>query len=120
VVRLDDSLSAAFNAHDLDRLMALFSPDLEFYHDAGGLQSFDVVKSGFGGLFSQDNGSRRELVAGTLRVFPIGDYGALELGRHRFCHDEKGRVDCGTFEFAHVWRRQGSEWKITRVISYGH
>jgi hypothetical protein len=119
VVRLDDSLSAAFNAHDLDRLMALFSSDLEFYHDTGGLQSFAIVKAGFGELFSQNNGIRRERV-GPLRVFPIRNYGAVELGTHRFCHNENGRADCGTFEFAQLWKQQGSEWKIARVISYGH
>ena len=120
VVRLDDRLSAAFNAHDLDRLMALFSPDLEFYHDADGLQSFAESKAGFGGLFAQNNGIKRQLVGGTLRVFPIAKYGALELGAHRFCHDENGKNVCGTFQFVHVWRQQGADWKIARVISYGH
>jgi len=120
VVRLDDRLSAAFNTHDLDRLMAVFSPDLEFYHDAGGLQSFDVVKAGFDGLFAQNNRIRRELVGGTLRVYPIAKYGALELGAHRFCHDEHGQNVCGTFQFVQLWRQQGSDWKLARVVSYGH
>src|SRR5579859_4967863 len=117
VKRMDDSLSVAFNAHNLDGLMALFAPDLEFYHDLNGLQSFAMVKTGFGGMFAQNNGIRRELVAGTFRVYPINNYGAIELGSHRFCHEENGRSDCGAFAFAMVWRRQADTWKITRVLS---
>ncbi len=38
--RVDSALSEAFNAHDLNALMSLFTEDLEFYHDAGGVQSY--------------------------------------------------------------------------------
>src|SRR5260370_20634895 len=67
---VDSILSDAFNAHDLHALMSLFTEDLEFYHDAGGLQSYTQVRDGFGGLFSKSDGVRREVVAGTLRVYP--------------------------------------------------
>ena len=114
------ALVAAFNGRDLAASMALFSDDLEFYHDVGGLQSYADVKAGLANLFARDNGIRRELVAGSLRVFPIKDYGAVELGAHRFCHKENGKDDCGTFEFVHVWRRDEGGWKLSRVVSYGH
>lgn len=117
---VDSILSEAFNAHDLHALMSLFAEDLEFYHDAGGLQSYTQVRDGFGGLFSKSDGIRREVVVGTLRVYPIRGYGAIEVGAHRFCHDENGRRDCGTFEFLHVWRSEGGKWRIARVVSYGH
>ena len=117
---LDDRLSEEFNAHDLDGLMGLFSSDVEFYHDTGGLQGFDDVRAGFKSLFAKDNGIKRELLAGTLRVFPIKDYGALELGTHRFCHDEQGHTECGIFEFVHIWRHEGEGWKLSRAVSYGH
>jgi hypothetical protein len=61
-----------------------------------------------------------------LEVYPIKDYGAIEIGAHRFCHKEEGndaspaRTDCGTFKFATVWRKIGDSWKISRVLSYGH
>ena len=117
---MDRTLTEAFNAHDLDRLMALFSEDLEFYHDNDGLQTHADVAEGFEGLFARNDGIRRELVPGTLRIFPIRGYGAIEVGSHRFCHDEHGRRDCGTFEFVHVWKKQDAHWRITRVVSYGH
>jgi len=116
----DDALTAAFNDHDVQTLMALFDDDVEFYHDAGGLQRYADVKAAFTGLFAQNNGIRRELVPGSLRVYPIRNYGAMELGSHRFCHLENGRQDCGTFAFLQIWRHSGEGWKITRVASYGH
>jgi hypothetical protein len=44
----------------------------------------------------------------------------MEIGRHRFCHKENGKDDCGSFGFAMVWRKTGASWKISRVLSYGH
>ncbi len=117
---LDAALSAAFNAHDLDRLMALFTEDVEFYHDNEGLQHRAGVEAGFRGLFAQGNGIERDLVPGSLAIYPLPGFGLLEVGSHRFCHQENGRPDCGTFSFAHVWRQEGPNWRISRVLSYGH
>jgi hypothetical protein len=36
IARLDAEMFAAFNAHDIAKLMSYFAPDLEFYHDQGG------------------------------------------------------------------------------------
>ena len=57
---------------------------------------------------------------GSLEVFPIKNYGAMEVGVHRFCHVEQGKEECGTFRFVHVWRRTDRKWQIARVVSYGH
>ena len=116
---MDDSLSASFNAHDLAALMSLFAPDLEFYHDTGGLQSFQAVQTGFRNLFANGNDIRRERV-GALEVYPVPNYGAIEIGTHRFCHTERGRLDCGSFRFVQLWRREAEGWRIARVVSYGH
>ncbi len=71
-------------------------------------------------MFGSTPDIRRELVPGSLEVYPIKDYGALELGQHRFCHQENGKEECGTFRFAMVWRKSGGLWQISRVLSYGH
>lgn len=118
--RLDAEEFARFNAHDLGGTMSFFAEELEFYHDKDGLLSRAQVNEGFTRLFAQNNGMRRELVPGTLEVYPIPGYGALEKGRHRFCHVENGRDDCGVFEFVQIWRKSGERWKVTRAFSYGH
>jgi ketosteroid isomerase-like protein len=120
IARMDSAIFDAFNAHDVDRLMSRFTDDLEFYHDTGGLTDNRQTKESFGKLFANTPDIRRDLVKGSLEVYPIKDHGAIEIGEHRFCHKETNKDDCGTFKFAMVWRKAGDSWKISRVISYGH
>ncbi|MCA6361964.1 MAG: nuclear transport factor 2 family protein [Bacteroidetes bacterium] len=118
----DSLMFAAFNAHDSAGLMAFFSDSLEFYHDKGGLADFAGTASGFQLLFerNKDTGLRRKLVAGTMEVYPVPDYGAIEVCRHEFCHTEAGKEDCGIFKNIMIWKKTGNAWKVTRVISYDH
>jgi ketosteroid isomerase-like protein len=120
ITRMDGAIFGAFNAHDVDRLMAMFTDDLEFYHDSGGLTDHRQTRESFKKMFAGTPDIRRDLVKETLEVYPIKDYGAMEIGEHRFCHKENGKDDCGTFKFAMVWRKTGESWKIARVLSYGH
>lgn len=65
---------------------------------------------------------RRELVAGSLEVYPINNYGAVEIGVHRFYETGKGQKEklVGIAKFVHIWQKKDGEWKISRVISYDH
>ena len=120
IAHMDRVLFDAFNARDLDKIKTLFTEDLEFYHDKGGLdsykQSIDKIKN----LFEQNNGLKRELVKGSLEVYPIKDYGAIEIGAHVFSHVENGKEVRGTFQFVNIWRKKDGGWKVARVISYDH
>ncbi|RAK66036.1 nuclear transport factor 2 family protein [Hymenobacter edaphi] len=122
IARLDSAMFVAFNQHDAAKLQAFFAEDLEFYHDKGGLSNFEQTMQGFRRLFEQNRttGLNRQLVPGTLEVYPIKGYGAVETYQHRFCHQENGRDDCGTFRNLMVWRLQGGQWKVSRVVSYDH
>jgi ketosteroid isomerase-like protein len=121
IKRMDAALSDAFDASDMNKLKALFAEDLEFYQDDEGLVRYEQTMKDFESLFAQGNQMRRKLVEGTLEVYPIKDYGAIEVGAHQFCHLEKGKDECGTFKFVHLWRRSGEgTWKISRVVSYAH
>ena len=120
IKHMDAALSDAFNAHDISKLKALFADDLEFYQDDEGLVRYEQTVKDFESLFAQDNRMRRNLVDGSLEVYPIKDYGAIELGTHQFCHVENGKDECGSFKFVHVWRKDDAGWKISRVVSYAH
>jgi ketosteroid isomerase-like protein len=120
IARMDATMFDAYNRHDLEGLMALFSDDLEFYHDSGGRLALAEVRGGFKNIFDRHDGIQRELVPGSLEVYPIKGFGAIEIGAHRFCHVENGRDDCGTFRFVQVWQQTGANWKVSRVVSYGH
>lgn len=122
ITALDSALFAAFNAHDAAALGTWFTQDLEFYHDKGGLTDYDSTMASFRGLFARnaETGLHRELVPGSLEVYPIGDFGLLEVCEHRFCHTENGKEDCGIFKNIMVWRKEGPGYKVSRVISYDH
>jgi ketosteroid isomerase-like protein len=120
VVSLDTQLFNAVNQCDLKTLNALWADDAEFYHDKGGLMVgrqniVDAIKNNLCGKVN------RQLVAGTLEVYPLNGYGAVEIGVHRFYHPyEQDHGEVGEAKFIHVWQNKDGAWKITRVISYDH
>lgn len=120
IARLDSILFAALSQQDTVTGQEMFTKDLEFYHDKGGLSNYEQNMKAFKTLFTKENGLKRELVAGSLEVYPIKDYGAIQEGKHRFCHPENGKQDCGTFKFIHIWKREDGKWKISRIVSYDH
>jgi len=120
ITAMDKKMFDAFNAHDVDTLMGMFAQDLEFYRDTGGLTDHQHTRQGFDTMFGNSPDIKRTLVPGSLQVYPIKDFGAIEVGTHRFCHKENGKDDCGTFPFILVWKKSGDSWQVSRVISYGH
>lgn len=122
IAALDTQVFDAFNhcgePGRLDEHAAYFSPDIEFYHDTGGVtwtrdQMIAGTEKYVCGHFT------RELIAGTLKVYPVKDFGAISQGVHRFCQLDSGKCE-GLADFVIVWRQQQGQWRITRVLSYGH
>ena len=122
IAHMDSVLFNAFNTRNPDKLKTLFSEDLEFYHDLGGVTNYKQNMEAFKKTFESDRRVRRELVAGSLEVYPIKDYGVVEIGIHRFYATEKGQKEKlgSEAKFVHVWQKKDVEWKITRIISYAH
>lgn len=119
---LDTAVFDAFNHCDkpgqLQKHASYFAPDVEFYHDTGGVTwtrqaMLANTEKNVCGHF------RRERVPGTLKVFPIKDFGAIAQGSHRFCQFDSGKCE-GLADFVIVWRNHDGHWEITRVLSYGH
>lgn len=120
IARMDSILFNAFNSRDIAKFGSLFTNDLEFFHDKGGLTGYDYTMNFMKDVARNNNGLRRDLVKGSLEVYPVPGYGAIQIGAHTFCHLENGKQDCGTFKFVHVWQKKDGAWKISRVVSYGH
>ena len=120
IAALDTAVFDAFNRCDLEKLGPYFAEDLEFYHDKGGVTRtrqglVESVKQYICGKV------RRELVAGTLEVYPMEGYGAIETGVHRFYHPGKDDVETpGEAKFVHLWQKKDGVWQITRVLSFDH
>jgi ketosteroid isomerase-like protein len=122
IAHMDDVLFTAFNHRDLETMKTLFTPDLEFFHDKGGLTSYQQNMESFKDHFASSTKVRRELVPGSLEVYPVRGYGAIEVGVHRFYSTEPGGKETltATAKFVHVWQYKDGQWKISRVISYDH
>ena len=120
IAAMDTMLFDAFNAKDMAKFKPLFDENLEWYQDNGGLLSYETVFSNFEKMFKNENKLTRQLVKGSLEVHPIKDFGALEIGTHQFRHIENGKEEVGTFKFVAIWKKIGTQWKITRMISYDH
>lgn len=116
--QLDAELFGAYNRCDLAAFGALLAPDVEFYHDKGGLMTgrqavVDAVQKNICGKV------RREPIDGTLASYPMDGYGLLQLGEHRFC--ELATDTCtGAARFVQLWREADGAWQATRIISYDH
>ncbi|MES2277307.1 MAG: nuclear transport factor 2 family protein [Bacteroidota bacterium] len=116
-----DSLQfSAFNARDLDQLMNYFDNSLELYQDNTGVRNYEQTKAAFGSLFKMDYVLTRKLVPGTMEVYPIKDFGAIEIGHHTFSHVENGKLQVATYKFMQIWQKKDGIWRVTREITYGH
>jgi hypothetical protein len=120
IASLDSALFDAANRCDLEKLGTYFTDDLEFYHDQSGLS---VGKQDFLNKSKNNICGKviRELVPGSLEVYALKGYGAVEIGVHRFHHPGKDdTMAVGEAKFIHLWQYKDGTWKISRVISYEH
>ncbi|MYM67953.1 DUF4440 domain-containing protein [Pseudoduganella sp. FT55W] len=122
IAKLDTEMFNAFNHCDqpgqLDKYASYFDPNIEFYHDNGGVTwtrdaMIASTQKNVCGHF------RRELVAGSLKVVPVKDFGAIATGSHTFCQFASNKCE-GIAEFTLVWRLREGAWQVTRALSYGH
>lgn len=117
----DSTLFSAANSGDIDKLKTFFTKDLEFFHDTGGVAGYEETVDNFRRVAKNYAYTRRVLVPGTVEVYPVKDYGAIQSGTHQFCRLENGVLThCGTFKFVHIWKHTDEGWMISRVVSYGH
>ena len=122
IAALDNAVFDSFNRcadpAQLERHASHFDPAVEFYHDTGGVTwtreaMLENTRKHACGHYT------RELVAGSLQVFPVKDFGAIAQGSHRFCEVATGKCE-GLADFVMLWHRHDGTWSITRVLSYGH
>lgn len=119
VAALDAAFFDSYNRCDLQKLSSFLADDIEFYHDQGGvtLGKEKLTESVKNNICGGD--VRRELVPGTLQVYHMKGYGAVEIGVHRFYHP-KSNTPPGEGRFITLWQYKGGSWKITRAISFDH
>jgi len=126
IEQMDTALFGAFNSCDVERFTALLTPDVEFYHDESGRMLTAQSQTDSLKILCAEqlkNGKlRRELVQSSLEVYPVGNYGAVEIGTHNFYRTLPDQPEKLTTvaKFVHIWQRDGQQWRISRIISYAH
>ena len=119
ISKLDSIFFEAYNTCNLnlDKYGSFFSDNIEFYHDQGGLitSKQDIISATQKNICGKVT---RELVKGSIEVYPIKDFGAIEIGLHKFHNNQQ---PIGTHSkvgrFLIVWESKNNEWKIRRVVS---
>jgi hypothetical protein len=117
IVHMDSLLFEAYNTCKLQVFESLVSEDIEFYHDRGGLSTsrkglVESLKNNICGKVT------RELLAGSIEVYPVPGFGAVQMGAHRFFNNQEKDPGTSHFsKFVHIWHRENGQWKLSRVIS---
>jgi hypothetical protein len=116
VMYLDSVYFIAYNTCDIATQARMYSDSIEFYHDKGGLSTsksdlLEALKKNICGKVT------RELVKGSVEVYPIKDYGAIEIGWHKFHNNQEPNAPSNPGRFVITWQYKNGEWKISRVIS---
>jgi hypothetical protein len=68
IAHMDSVVFNAFNSRDTAAFKNLFTSDLEFYHDKGGLTGYQHTIEFMRSTTKNNNGLRRDLVPGSLKV----------------------------------------------------
>lgn len=117
IVYLDSIFFDAYNKCKINTMDSLLSEDLEFYHDKGGFsnskkQTMEAVKKNICGKVT------RELLKGSIEVYQIQNYGAVQMGFHGFHNNQETETGPTHFsKFVHIWQKKGDRWQLTRIIS---
>ena len=116
IAHMDSVYFNAYNSCDMVTQAAIYSDSIEFYHDGGGLERskahlLQALKDNICGKVT------RVLVKGSLEVYPIPGFGAVEIGLHRFINHQENDSESKPDRFICVWRHLNGKWQIYRVIS---
>lgn len=119
IAKLDSIFFDTYNHCDtkFEAYADFYAEDIEFYHDQGGLSHSkkDILEGTKKNICGKVT---RTLVSGSIEVYPIKDYGAIEIGLHSFSNitnppDEPKKVS----RFTIFWKQINGTWKIAKVVS---
>ena len=116
IVEMDRIYFTAYNSCDMETQADIYHKDIEFFHDKGGLatdkkQLLQSLKDNI------CNKVTRTLIKGSIEVYPIKGYGAIEIGYHKFFNKLEPNAKSIPSKFIVVWKNENNNWKITKVIS---
>ena len=113
ILHEDARLTRAYNHCELQTLLRMFILGSAVYSPSGRIQSpVDEAREKFCGKW------QREVVPGSLRVYPVNAAAAIQVGEQRFCPLRAQTCDERPAEFVAVWLYSDMRWQITELIRY--
>lgn len=115
IVYLDSIFFNAYNTCDMELQSELYSDNIEFYHDQGGLSTSkqDILTAIKNNICDK---VVREKLKESIEVYPIANYGAVEIGLHRFHNKAEGNISDPS-KFIIFWQNVNGRWMVTKVVS---
>ncbi|OYU57308.1 MAG: DUF4440 domain-containing protein [Chitinophagaceae bacterium BSSC1] len=100
----------------LEKYASMYADNIEFYHDRGGLSSVkkDIVESTRQYVCGKVT---RELQKGSIEVYGIPGFGAVEFGFHCFHNNQEPNTPSHMARFMIIWENKNNDWKLSRVVS---
>lgn len=116
IIAMDKEFFNAYNNCDLEKQASIYSDDIEFFHDNGGLMTSkkEIIEGTERNICGKVT---RELVDGTVEVYPINNYGAVQIGFHKFHNNQEPDAESISSKFIIMWHNENGNWKMTKIIS---
>lgn len=116
IAHMDSVYFNAYNSCDMATQADIYSESIEFYHDKSGLETskkdlLAAIKANICGKVT------RVLVKGSLEVYAIPGYGAVEIALHQFINHAESDHLSAPDKFIVIWCNRTGHWQITRVVS---
>ena len=117
ILGLDKELFDAYNtcSENLVKHASFYADDIEFFHDGSGLSTskediIEAIKNNICGKVT------RELVADSIEIHEIPNYGVVVIGYHKF-NNLIEKSTSKPSKFIVFWKRMDNNWKLTKVVS---
>jgi ketosteroid isomerase-like protein len=113
---MDKEFFDAYNNCDLEKQALIYSDNIEFFHDKGGLMTSkkEIIEGTKRNICGK---VIRELIDGSLEVYPINNYGAVQIGFHKFHNNQEPNAESIPSKFITMWHNENGAWKMAKVIS---
>ena len=118
IVAMDSIFFDAYNNCNLqlEKYASMYADNIEFYHDRGGLSTVkkEIVASTKENVCGKVT---RELQKGSIEVYGIPGFGAVEFGFHCFHNKLEPNAPSHMARFMIIWEQKNNDWKLSRVVS---
>ena len=112
---LDSLFFDAYNRCDTALQAKMYNDSIVFMHDKDGLTTSkkEIISSTVKYICGK---VERQLIENSIEVYPIKDYGAIEIGLHRFYNKQENSYS-PPYKFILFWKHENGEWTIEKVVS---